>query len=153
MCYRMTVAAFRREMDDRRRFFKLVTRYTHALVGFIMQSTACNTIQKVEQRLARWLLTAQDRMGSDAFPLTQEFAGMMLGTTRPTVRRRGGVAAEGRSHQLSPGPCHCAGSGRARGRVMRVLSRHEGLMENVTSPLGAGRGSRATVTSRLRPEQ
>jgi Mn-dependent DtxR family transcriptional regulator len=28
---------------------------------------------------------AQDRMGSDEFPLTQEFAAMMLGASRPTV--------------------------------------------------------------------
>ena len=28
---------------------------------------------------------AQDRMESDDFPLTQEFAAMMLGATRPTV--------------------------------------------------------------------
>ena len=35
------------------------------------QSTACNAIHSVEQRLARWLLMAQDRMGSDQFPLTQ----------------------------------------------------------------------------------
>ena len=41
--------------------------------------------QAVEQRLARWLLMAQDRMGSDEFPLTQGFVAMMLGATRPTV--------------------------------------------------------------------
>jgi CRP-like cAMP-binding protein len=50
-----------------------------------MQSTACNAVHSVEQRLARWLLMAQDRMESQDFPLTQEFAAMMLGATRPTV--------------------------------------------------------------------
>jgi Mn-dependent DtxR family transcriptional regulator len=50
-----------------------------------MQSTACNAVHSVEQRLARWLLMARDRMGSEEFPLTQEFAAMMLGATRPTV--------------------------------------------------------------------
>ena len=50
-----------------------------------MQSTACNAVHSVEQRLARWLLMAQDRMGRDDFPLTQEFVAMMLGATRPTV--------------------------------------------------------------------
>ena len=50
-----------------------------------MQSTACNTVHSVEQRLARWLLMARDRMGSDEFPLTQEFVAMMLGASRPTV--------------------------------------------------------------------
>ena len=84
-CYRMSASAFRREMDRRGAFYELLTRYAQALVGFIMQSTACNAVHSVEQRLARWLLMAQDRMESDDFPLTQEFAAMMLGATRPTV--------------------------------------------------------------------
>jgi Mn-dependent DtxR family transcriptional regulator len=50
-----------------------------------MQSTACNAVHTVEQRLARWLLMAHDRMGTVAFPLTQEFVAMMLGVARPTV--------------------------------------------------------------------
>jgi CRP-like cAMP-binding protein len=85
MCYRMTAAAFRREMDRRGAFYELLTRYAQALVGFIMQSTACNAVHSIEQRLARWLLMAQDRMEADQFPLTQEFVAMMLGATRPTV--------------------------------------------------------------------
>jgi len=85
VCYRMTADAFRREMDRRGAFYRLLTHYTQALMGVIMQSTACNAVHSVEQRLARWLLMAQDRMDADDFPLTQEFVAMMLGTTRPTV--------------------------------------------------------------------
>jgi CRP-like cAMP-binding protein len=84
-CYRMKADVFRREMDRRGVFYELLTHYAQALVGFIMQSTACNAVHSVEQRLARWLLMARDRMGSDEFPLTQEFAAMMLGASRPTV--------------------------------------------------------------------
>ena len=84
-CYRMSADAFRREMDRRGPFYELLTHYAQALVGFIMQSTACNAVHSVEQRLARWLLMARDRLGSDDFPLTQEFVAMMLGATRPTV--------------------------------------------------------------------
>jgi CRP-like cAMP-binding protein len=62
-----------------------ITRYGQALLGCVMQSTACNAVHSVEQRLARWLLMAQDRVGADEFPLTQEFVAMMLGTARPTV--------------------------------------------------------------------
>lgn len=85
ICYRMKADAFRREMDRRGVFYELLTHYAQALVGFIMQSTACNAVHSVEQRLARWLLMARDRMGSDEFPLTQEFVAMMLGASRPTV--------------------------------------------------------------------
>jgi CRP-like cAMP-binding protein len=84
-CYRMKAQAFRREMDRRGVFYELLTHYAQALVGFIMQSTACNAVHSVEQRLARWLLMAQDRMGRDEFPLAQEFVAMMLGASRPTV--------------------------------------------------------------------
>jgi CRP-like cAMP-binding protein len=72
-------------MARRSAFHELTTRYTHAHVGLIMQSTACNAIHTVEQRLARWLLMAHDRVGVDAFPLTQEFVAMMLGVSRPSV--------------------------------------------------------------------
>src|SRR3954464_4976549 len=84
-CYRMTADDFRREMDRRGPFYTTVTRYAQAFVGCIIQSTACNAVHSVEQRLARWLLMAHDRMGSDEFPLTQEFVSMMLGASRPTV--------------------------------------------------------------------
>jgi len=85
VCYRMPVDAFRREMNRRGRFYELLTHYAHAHMGFVMQSTACNAIHSVEQRLARWLLMAQDRIGSAEFPLTQEFVAIMLGASRPTV--------------------------------------------------------------------
>jgi CRP-like cAMP-binding protein len=84
-CYRMSAEEFRREIDRREVFYTVVTRYAQALIGFIMQSTACNAVHTVEQRLARWLLTAQDRVGRNDFPLTQEFVAMMLGASRPTV--------------------------------------------------------------------
>ena len=85
VCYRMTTGAFRTEMDRRGPFHALMTRYAQALVGFVMQSTACNAVHSVEQRLARWLLMAHDRVERNEFPLTQEFVAMMLGATRPTV--------------------------------------------------------------------
>jgi CRP-like cAMP-binding protein len=84
-CYRMKVDAFRREIDRRGAFHELMAHYAQALFGFVAQCTACNAVHSVEQRLARWLLMAQDRRGSDAFPLTQEFVAMMLGATRPTA--------------------------------------------------------------------
>ena len=84
-CYRMTARVFRREMDRHGALYETVTRYSQALMGTVMQSTACNAVHSVEERLARWLLMAQDRMASDEFPLTQEFVAMMLGATRPTV--------------------------------------------------------------------
>jgi CRP-like cAMP-binding protein len=84
-CYRMAANSFRREMNRGGAFYDLLNRYAQAHMGFVMQSTACNAMHSVEQRLARWLLMAHDRMERDEFPLTQEFAAMMLGAARPTV--------------------------------------------------------------------
>jgi CRP-like cAMP-binding protein len=85
ICYRMPAEAFRKEMDRHGAFYELLLDYAQAFVGFVMQSTACNAVHSVEQRLARWILMAQDRMDSKDFPLTQEFVAMMLGASRPTV--------------------------------------------------------------------
>jgi CRP-like cAMP-binding protein len=85
VAYRLPAALFREEMDRRGALRQLMTRYMHAHVGLIMQSTACNAMHTVEQRLARWLLMAHDPVGLDEFPLTQEFVAMMLGVSRPSV--------------------------------------------------------------------
>lgn len=84
-CVRMPAAAFRREIDRHGALHAITSRFQQALLGTIMQSTACNAVHRVEQRLARWMLTAHDRVGADRFPLTQEFVAMMLGAARPTV--------------------------------------------------------------------
>ena len=120
ICYRMAADACRLEMDRRGAFFELLTRYAQAFVGFVMQSTACNAVHSIEQRLARWLLMAQDRMGSETFPLTQEFVAMMLGATRPTVSvvagtlQRAGLITYHRGHitvvdrtRLEAASCEC----------------------------------------------
>ena len=103
-CYRMSAVAFRNEMNRREGFHDVISRFAQAFVGFVMQSTACNAVHSVEQRLARWLLAAHDRVGRDDFPLTQEFVATMLGVSRPTVSvvaatlQKAGVIAYHRGH-------------------------------------------------------
>ena len=84
-CYRLPAQTFREAVDRDGHLARLLTRYTHAQMLAVMQSTACNAVHSVERRLSRWLLQAHDRIGRDQFPLTQEFVAMMLGATRPTV--------------------------------------------------------------------
>jgi CRP-like cAMP-binding protein len=57
----------------------------------VSQLSACNRLHEAEARLARWLLMAQDRTGSDLLKLTQEFLAQMLGTQRTTVSISAGV--------------------------------------------------------------
>jgi CRP-like cAMP-binding protein len=120
VCYRLRATVFREEMDRRGPFHQLMTRYMHAHVGLIMQSTACNAMHTVEQRLARWLLMAHDRVGLDDFPLTQEFLAMMLGVSRPSVTivagtlQKAGLITYHRGHlkivnreELEAASCEC----------------------------------------------
>ena len=84
-CVKMPAAMFWNELEERGPFFDLVSRYRLALSRFVMQSTACNAVHTIEERLARWLLTARDHVGASEFPLTQELVAMMLGAPRSTV--------------------------------------------------------------------
>lgn len=62
----------------------LFCRYSDFLLAQVMQTVACNTFHSIQQRAARWLLTAQDRAG-DHIELTQEALAGMLGVQRTTV--------------------------------------------------------------------
>jgi CRP-like cAMP-binding protein len=65
--------------------FDRLLRYAEARMTSLTRSVACNRIHSAQQRYARWVLTTQDRVGTDEFPLTQEFLSQMLGVTRPTI--------------------------------------------------------------------
>ncbi len=65
---------------------ELLLSYVHFFLIQALQSVACNGLHAVEERCARWLLTAHDRAGNvDTFNLTQEFLAEMLGVHRPSV--------------------------------------------------------------------
>jgi len=84
------------------------------------QVAACNRLHEVDQRLARWLLMSQDRVGGDILNLTHEFLAHMLGTRRSSVTvaagilskaglityNRGRVSIESRA-QLEEAACEC----------------------------------------------
>lgn len=63
----------------------LFCRYADFLLSQVMQSVACNAFHPIEARAARWLLTAQDRVGGDQLALTQESLAGLLGVQRTTV--------------------------------------------------------------------
>lgn len=73
--------AFRR--DDR--LGSLLRRYTQARIFQVSQLTACNLLHSVEQRLARWLLTAHDQLGRRPIAVTHETISDLLGAQRSTI--------------------------------------------------------------------
>lgn len=73
------------EFDRNKKLRDVLLPYTQALIAQLSQTTACNRLHPLEQRLARWLLEAQDRIDSNQLKLTQEFLGDMLGVRRAGV--------------------------------------------------------------------
>jgi CRP-like cAMP-binding protein len=64
---------------------RILLRYVQAVFNAAGQSAACNRLHRLDQRCARWLLAAHDRVDGDTFPLTHDFLAMMLGAHRPGV--------------------------------------------------------------------
>ena len=69
----------------------MLSRYASIRGMQVAQTAACNRLHDIEQRLARWLLMAQDRVDSASLPITHDFLATMLGTDRPTVSLAAGV--------------------------------------------------------------
>ena len=67
------------------------------------QTAACNRLHGIEQRLARWLLMAQDRVDSGWLALTHDFLAIMLGTDRATVTVAAGKLQEAQAIEYVPG--------------------------------------------------
>ncbi|MBD0345672.1 MAG: Crp/Fnr family transcriptional regulator, partial [Coleofasciculus sp. Co-bin14] len=82
---RMKADIFKREVTPATSLYKLLLRYTQALLNQISQSVACNSLHPVEGRCCRWLLMCHDRVRSDQFMLTQELLSQMLGVRRASV--------------------------------------------------------------------
>jgi len=82
---RIRVASLREEIERNAKFRDLMYRYVQAMFTQIAQSAACNGRHSLEQRLARWLLMAHDRVDGDELRLSHEFITMMLGTRRAGV--------------------------------------------------------------------
>jgi CRP-like cAMP-binding protein len=64
---------------------KRLLLYVHAVMKQSTETALANGRHKIEERLARWLLMADDRVDGHELPFTQEFLAVMLGTARPGV--------------------------------------------------------------------
>ncbi|NEQ23078.1 MAG: Crp/Fnr family transcriptional regulator [Microcoleus sp. SIO2G3] len=76
---------WRKEFDCNQELRNIILRYIQAFIVQVSQTAACNRTHFIEQRLARWLLEAHDRITSDELRLTHEFIANMLGVRRAGV--------------------------------------------------------------------
>ncbi|MBR0664779.1 Crp/Fnr family transcriptional regulator [Roseomonas hellenica] len=120
---RLSSGAFQRALEQSEAMRRILLRYALAFQQQVTQTAACNGNHALDQRLARWLLMAHDRAGSDDFPMTQEFLAMMLCVHRPGVTvaarmfQRAGLIRYGHGHiaitdreGLEAAACECYGA-------------------------------------------
>jgi CRP-like cAMP-binding protein len=88
---RMRSESFRHSLAEHPDLADMVRRYTQGMINQISRTTACNHVHSVPQRMSRWLLMTQDRVGADEFHLTQELLAHMLGVRRPSVTVAAGM--------------------------------------------------------------
>jgi hypothetical protein len=144
----------------------LFVRYADCMLAQVLQSVACNAGHPIEQRVLIWLLSLQDRLGTDALPVTQVVVGNMLGVGRSQIaavltelQRRGLIhLGHGRIHMLDRArmegaACDCHGRVRRHFRTVlgATYATDGGIVAvEATQPSTAPKPSFEVVTSEVR---
>ena len=82
---RLNSVSFAAELRRSSSLVSIGQRYVQAFIALTAQSAACVRFHQIDQRLCRWILHSQDRVGGNVVSLTQEFLALMLGVQRPGV--------------------------------------------------------------------
>jgi len=89
--FRIEVGALQKILESTPNLQLLLSRYAVVQGMQVAQTAACNRLHNIEQRLARWLLTTQDRVDSALLTITHDFLATMLGTNRSSVTLAAGI--------------------------------------------------------------
>ncbi len=82
---RLPAAALRAELEHAGKLLSLLQRYTQVVMVSMAQLILCNRAHPLDQRAARWLLQAHERVEESPFGVTQEFLAEMIGVQRPSL--------------------------------------------------------------------
>jgi len=104
-------------------------RFAHVFAMQASYTALANAQGTIDSRLARWLLMAHDRLGSDVLKLTHEFLALMLG-----VRRADVTTALGRFEDIC-----------SRKRLRSRCSKRKPWLRPTSSLLGNNSNQRLTV--------
>ena len=131
----ISAAALRGAMEDSASLRGLLLKYVQVFMVQTAHTAIANACANLDQRLARWILMAHDRVAGNTLPLTHEFLSLMLGVRQAGVtealqtlsRRRLIETGKGRSScsaakESSARPQRCTASPR---RNIAVLSEDE----------------------------
>jgi CRP-like cAMP-binding protein len=83
--WKLPAAVLLEEFGKDAAFRHALLAHQRSLSSIASQNTLCNRLHSIEQRLAKWLLLARDRVQSDDLELTHEFIATMLGSRREAV--------------------------------------------------------------------
>jgi CRP-like cAMP-binding protein len=86
--FRMPAEKLEACMDSSATLRRALLRFASAFLIQVTETALANATAKADQRLARWLLMADDRLSGNAVPLTHEFLAVML-----CIRRSGVTVA------------------------------------------------------------
>ena len=82
--HRLSAGKLREAINSSSTLHRVMLRFAHSYLMQTSRTALANGRSKIEERLARWLLMAQDRIGGE-LPLTHEFLSLMLGVRRSGV--------------------------------------------------------------------
>ncbi|MBO9171916.1 Crp/Fnr family transcriptional regulator [Rhizobium sp. L80/93] len=82
--YLVPASVMRSTLDTRPEFQALVLKYLHSFTIQVSYTALANARFSIYERLSRWLLMCQDRLGDD-LGLTHQFLSIMLGVRRSGI--------------------------------------------------------------------
>ena len=82
---RIAAIALRKAMSSSPSLQRLLLKYVQAFMIQTAHTAMANACAMLDQRLARWILMADDRIEGGSLPLTHEFLSVMLGVRRAGV--------------------------------------------------------------------
>jgi len=83
--HRISASALEDALAKSSSLHSVLLKYAHSFLVLSTQTAVANGRGRLEERLARWLLMAQDRLRADQLPLTHDFIALMLGVRRAGV--------------------------------------------------------------------
>jgi hypothetical protein len=85
---RLTIAKLDAAKAKSKTLCNVFSRYADCMLAQMFQSTACNAIHSIEQRTAKWIVSAMERTdGDNTVPLTHEQLATLLGVGRSYTSR------------------------------------------------------------------
>ena len=131
----MSAERFRAAMKASEAVRRMVEGYAVSLLRHLAQTVACNRLHNLDQRAARWLLLAGDRIGRSAFLLTQEAFADLLGVSRPAVSTVGARFAREGAAEFRRGTVHILDRARLEMASCECLGSDRDALELITTPV------------------